>query len=131
MAHSHACHSAAGFRSEVIEVATLTSVNALQASVAQAQQLVQQDQTRVNQDTSRLEQSQNQLTKDKQQLSDVQQQSRQASQPALKAATPVRIDNAIEKPLPSQQALPATLTTAKPQVNTLGQTIGKFINTVA
>lgn len=122
---------AAGSPFKVIEVAALTSVNALQASVAQAQQLVQQDQTRVNQDASRLEQSQQQLTKDKQQLSDTQQQSRQASQPAPKAAAPVRIDNAIEKPAPSQQALPAALTAARPQVNTLGQTIGKFINTVA
>ncbi|MES2113831.1 MAG: hypothetical protein V4578_01700 [Pseudomonadota bacterium] len=99
--------------------------------MALAERQVQQDQTRVNQDASRLEQSQTQLTKDKEQLSSTQQQSRQAAQPALKAATPVRIDNAIEKPAPSQQALPAVLTAAKPQVNTLGQTIGKLINTVA
>ncbi|HEU4843891.1 MAG TPA: hypothetical protein VFT05_06480 [Burkholderiaceae bacterium] len=92
---------------------------------------MQQDQTRVNQDANRLEQSQVQLTKDKEQLSSTQQQGRQAAQPALKAATPVRIDNAIEQPAPSRQALPATLTAAKPQVNTLGQTIGKLINTVA
>lgn len=109
-------------------MATLTSVNALQASLAQAKRQVQQDQTRVNQDTSRLEQSQAQLDKDKQTLSSTQQSAR-AAQP-LKAATPIDLTQAIEKPSRAEQVLPAELT-PKTQVNSLGQTLGKLINVVA
>lgn len=112
-------------------MATLSSVNALQASVAQAERQVQQDQVRVSQDASRLDASRSQLARDKQTLSDTQRQSNQAAQPPLEAASAVNLDNAIEKPSRAEQALPADLAPPKPQVNTLGQTIGKFINVVA
>jgi len=112
-------------------VASVSSVNALQASVALAERQVQQDQSRVNQDASRLEQSRSQLTRDKQDLSDTQQQSRAAQQPELKAAPAVRLDKAIENPPPARQILPADLSAPKPQLNAQGQTIGKLINIVA
>ncbi len=112
-------------------MASVSSVNALQASVALAERQVQQDQSRVNQDASRLEQSRSQLTKDKQELSDTQQQSRAAQQPELKAAPAVRLDRAIENPPPARQILPAALSAPKPQLNAQGQTIGKLINIVA
>jgi hypothetical protein len=92
---------------------------------------VQQDQVRVSQDASRLDASRSQLAKDKQTLSDTQRHSNQAAQPPLEAASAVNLDNAIEKPSRAEQALPADLAPPKPQVNTLGQTIGKFINVVA
>ncbi len=112
-------------------MASVSSVNALQASVTFAERQVQQDQTRVTQDASRLEQSRSQLSKDKQELSDNQQQSRVAQAPPLTAAPAVRLDNAIENPPPSQQILPADLVQPKPQLNAQGQTIGKLINIVA
>jgi chromosome segregation ATPase len=116
-------------------VATVTSVNALQASIAQAERQVQQDQSRVNQDASRLERSQGQLTKDKQTLADTQRQSTQAQQQQAPAAPAIQLtgalNNAIERPNRAEQALPANLTTPRPQLNSLGQTIGKLINVVA
>jgi hypothetical protein len=113
-------------------VATVTSVSALQASIAQAERQVQQDQSRVSQDASRLEQSRQQLSKDKETLSDTQRQSDQASAPAVKAAPAINLSNAIEKPSRAEQTLPADLTTPpKPQINALGETIGKLINVVA
>lgn len=89
----------------------------------------------MNQDASRLEQSQSQLTKDKQTLADTQRQSTQASQAAPVAAPAVELgsalNNAIERPSRAEQSLPASLTAARPQLNSLGQTIGKLINVVA
>lgn len=116
-------------------VATVSSVNGLQASIANAERQVQQDQSRVNQDASRLEQSRSQLRADKQELSARQDDSRQAQRKEA-AATPapapaVRLDRAIENPPPSQQQLPAELRPAQPRLNSLGQTIGKLINEVA
>jgi hypothetical protein len=112
-------------------LASLSSINALQASVAQAERQVQQDQSRVSQDASRLDQSRDQLTKDKQTLSDTQRQSTQASQPPLKPAAPLNLTSAIEQPSRAEQAVAADLTKATPQVNSLGQTIGKLINVTA
>ncbi len=117
-------------------MATVTSVNALQASITQAERQVQQDQSRVNQDASRLEQSQGQLTKDKQTLADTQRQSTQAQQQQAPATAPAiqlsgALNNAIERPNRAEQALQASLTTPRPQLNSLGQTIGKLINVVA
>lgn len=112
-------------------MATLSSVNALQASVAQAERQVRQDQVRVSQDATRLDASRDQLVKDRQTLSDTQRQSNQAAEPPLEAAPAVNLNSAIEKPSRAEQALPAALAAPKPQVNTLGQTIGKFINVVA
>ena len=92
---------------------------------------MQQDQTRVSQDASQLADSQQQLVKDKQDLGDSKQQVALASQPAPAAPQAVQLNDAIEKPLPSQQHLPADLTPPKPQINTLGQTIGSVINITA
>jgi hypothetical protein len=115
-------------------VASLSSINALQASVAQAERQVQKDQVRVNQDADRLEASRAQLVKDKQTLSDNQRESNQAqaTQAADKPAAPtVNLNSAIENPPRAAQQLPAELAPPKPSVNTLGQTIGKFINVTA
>jgi nitrogen fixation/metabolism regulation signal transduction histidine kinase len=107
-------------------VATLSSVNALQASVAQAERQVQQDQSRVSQDASRLDASRSQLAKDKQTLSDTQRDSLAAQAP-VEAAPAVNLDRAIENPSRAEQKLAAP----KPQLNTQGQTIGTLINIVA
>ena len=112
-------------------MASVSSVNALQASVAQAERLVQQDQTRVDQDADRLEQSKDQLTKDKADLSDTQQQSRAAQAATTKAPPAINLSSAIEQPPRSQQVLPADLAAPKPQLNAQGQTIGRLINIVA
>ena len=117
-------------------MASVTSVSALQASIAQAERQVQTDQSRVNQDASRLEQSRVQLTKDKQTLSDNQQESDQASAPPTKAAPAQSLsnalNNAIEKPSRAEQVLPADLQAPpKPQINAQGETIGKLINVIA
>ena len=113
-------------------MASVSSVNALQASVAQAERLVQQDQTRVDQDTDRLEQSKDQLSKDKANLSDTQQKSRAAQASTTQTAAPqINLNNAIENPPRSQQVLPPDLTPPKPQLNAQGQTIGRLINIVA
>jgi len=112
-------------------VASSLSINARHASVAQAERQVQQDRTQVNQDSARLDASRDQLTRDKQTLNDSQRESRQATQPEQKAAPAVNLDRAIENPPRAAQQLPADLQTARPQLNSLGQTIGKFINTTA
>jgi len=112
-------------------VSSISSVNALQASVAQAERQVRQDQVRVSQDASQLDASRAQLVTDKQKLSDTQRESDKAAQPPLEAAPAVDLNGAIKKPSNAEQVLPAQLSQPKPQVNTLGQTIGKFINVVA
>lgn len=114
-------------------MASLSSINALQASVAQAERQVQKDQVRVNQDADRLEASRAQLVKDKQTLSDNQRESNQAqaTQAADNPAPTVNLNSAIENPPRAAQQLPADLAPPKPSVNTLGQTIGKFINVTA
>nr|WP_202414226.1 hypothetical protein [Duganella flavida] len=103
----------------------------MQASVAQAERQVQKDQVRVSQDADRLETSRAQLSKDKQTLSDNQRESNQATQAAQKPAPTVNLTSAIENPPRSAQQLPADLLPPKPQVNTLGQTIGQLINVTA
>lgn len=112
-------------------MASIQSINALQASVVQAERQVQKDQVRVSQDADRLDASKDQLAKDKQTLATNQQESNQATQPALKPLPTVNLTRAIENPPRSEQQLPADLVAPKPQVNTLGQTIGKFINVTA
>jgi hypothetical protein len=112
-------------------VTSISSVNALQASVALAERQVQQDQVRVSQDASRLDASRSQLVADKQKLNDTQRESDKAAQPPLQAAPAVNLNNAIEKPSRAEQILPPELSQPKPQLNTLGQTIGKLINVVA
>ena len=79
-------------------MASLLSINALQASVAQAERQVQKDQVRVNQDADRLEASRAQLSKDKQTLADNQRESAQATQAAEKPTPSVNLNSAIENP---------------------------------
>lgn len=112
-------------------MASLLSINALQASVALAERQVQKDQVRVSQDAAKLDSSKDLLAKDKQKLADNQQESNQATQAAEKPAPAVNLNSAIENPPRSAQQLPADLQAPKPQVNTLGQTIGKYINVTA
>ncbi|MYM69285.1 hypothetical protein GTP45_20935 [Pseudoduganella sp. FT55W] len=114
-------------------MASLSSINALQASVAQAERQVQKDQVRVNQDADRLEASRAQLVKDKQTLADNQRESNQAqaTQAAENPTPAINLNSAIENPPRSAQQLPADLQPPKPQVNTLGQTIGQYINVTA
>jgi hypothetical protein len=117
-------------------VATVTSVNALQASVAQAERQVQQTQARVSQDSSRLEQSRGQLTKDRQTLADTQRQSTQAQQqqaPARSSAIQLgaALSGAIGRPNRAEQILTANPAAVRPQLNAQGQTIGKLINVTA
>ena len=118
-------------------MATVTSVNTLQASVAQAERQVQQGQSRVNQDASRLEQSRGQLAQDRQTLADTQRQSTQAQQQQAPARSSSAIQlgaalsGAIERPNRAEQTLAANPTAARPQLNAQGQTIGKLINVTA
>lgn len=112
---------------------SVSSVNALQASIAQAERQVQQDQVRVNQDASRLEQSRQQLADDKQTLADTKRQSAQASNAASsRLTTTPNLTPAIEKPSRAEQVLPPELSgQPKAQINAQGQTIGKLINITA
>ena len=112
-------------------MASLSSINALQASVVQAERQVQRDQVRVSEDADRLDASRDQLNKDKQTLSDNQRDSNQATQATQKPLPTFNLTSAIENPQRAEQQLPADLVAPKPQVNTLGQTIGKFINVTA
>lgn len=118
-------------------MATVPSVNALQASVAQAERQVQQGQSRVSQDASRLEQSRSQLTQDRQTLADTQRQSTQAQQQQAPARSSSAIQlgaalsGAIERPNRAEQILAANPTAARPQLNAQGQTIGTLINVTA
>lgn len=110
---------------------TVTSISALQSAVVRAERQVQQGETRVNQDAERLDQSQNQLSKDKESLAQSQRDSTTAARPALEPARAVNLNRAIENPSRAEQILPAALTASRPQVNSLGQTIGKLINITA
>ncbi|MET0319794.1 MAG: hypothetical protein ABW069_03625 [Duganella sp.] len=109
---------------------TVTSVSALQSAVVRAERQVQNGETRVNQDTARLDQSQNQLSRDRETLAQSQREST-AARPAPSPAPAINLNRAIERPARSEQTLPAELTASRPQVNSLGQTIGKFINVAA
>lgn len=110
---------------------TVTSINALQSAVVRAERQVQQGETRVNQDAARLDQSENQLSRDRESLAQNQRESTQAARPALEPAPAVNLNRAIENPSRAEQALPGLFAASRPQVNSLGQTIGKFINVTA
>ena len=110
---------------------TLTSINAVQSAVVRAERQVQQGETRVNQDAARLDQSESQLSRDREALAQNQRESTRAARPAPEPAPAVNLNRAIENPSRAEQALPGLLAASRPQVNALGQTIGKFINTTA
>jgi hypothetical protein len=110
-------------------VVTVTSVDTLRSAVAIAERRVQQDQARVDQNANRLDQSRVQLGKDQEQLNGKQQETRQAEVATEAAPTPVRLDQAISV----QVQVPASLQISprQPQVNALGQTVGRLIHIVA
>ena len=131
----------------MIIVVTLTSVNNLQASIAQAERQVQRDQAQVQEDSARLNQSETQLQKDSRELGDVQQQGARSTPAKAAPAKAPDLGRAIESQVrtPSQPPVTATTATlaqpaetvlvppssAKAQLNTVGQTIGTLINTTA
>ena len=113
---------------------SLSSVNSLQATLAFAQRKVQQDQNQVQQDNDRLAQSRLQLDRDQQQVRQTQQQSQQAEQTASAEAAapkPVNTSQAIQIPVPAQQAVTSNFLNNQPQLNAQGQTIGRLINVTA
>lgn len=109
----------------------VTSISALQSAVVRAERQVQQGETRVNQDAARLDQSENQLSRDRETLSQNRRDSTAAARSAPEPAPSVNLARAIENPSRAEQTLTAALTASRPQVNSLGQTIGKFINVTA
>ena len=112
-------------------MATVSSINAVQSAVVRAERQVQQGETRVNQDAARLDQSKNQLSRDREVLAQNRRESNQAARPALEPAPAINLSRAIENPSRAEQALPALRAASRPQVNSLGQTVGKFINVTA
>lgn len=113
-------------------VVTVNSVSALQSAVVRAERQVQQVETRVNQDTARLAQSENQLSTERERLAQSQRDrdvsSARETTTTATPATTANLARAIERPSRAEQVLPPELSINKPQLNTLGQTIGKFIN---
>lgn len=85
----------------------------------------------MNQDAARLDQSKSQLSRDREALAQNQRESTQAARPTPAPAPAVNLNRAIESPSRAEQTLPGLLTASRPQVNALGQTIGKFINVTA
>lgn len=112
-------------------MATLTSVNALKTSIAQAERQVQRDLSQVQQDSARLDQSQAQLARDQQRLNGVQQESRtaQAATSSTSEVVAPRLDRAVQTQAGKVPA-PAVSAPAPPkaQLNAQGQTIGTLIN---
>lgn len=101
---------------------SLNSINSLQTAVASAQRKVQQDRDQVAQDEDRLDASRSQLQLDTQSLTKTQQDSSRAQAAATPVLPTLRLDNAVEKRIPSG------LLPSQPTLNTLGQTIGKLIH---
>ena len=110
---------------------SLNSVASLQSTVVRAERQVQQGEVRVNQDSARLAQSENQLSKDRDSLAQSRRDSAAAQHTAPEPLRTPDLTRAIEQPSRAQQILPATLTAGAPQVNSLGQAIGRYINVVA
>ncbi|KQQ32819.1 hypothetical protein ASF61_14135 [Duganella sp. Leaf126] len=92
---------------------------------------MRQGETRVDQDAARLDQSRTQLRRDRETLAQSERESTQAARTPQQAAPAVNLDRAIQSPSRAEQALTGLLTASRPQVNSLGQAIGKFINVTA
>lgn len=104
---------------------SLNSINSLQSSVAAAQRKVQQDRDQVAQDEDRLDASRSQLQLDTQALTKSQQDSTRAQAAATPVLSTPRLDNAVEKRIPSG------LLPKAPTLNALGQKIGQLIHVEA
>lgn len=111
-------------------VASLTSINSLQASLATAQRRVEQGQNQVQRDSEQLADSRRQLIKEKEQLSDTQRSSQQAQASSQEPIRVPQLDQAIKVAVPSQLGL-NTVQQAQPQLNSFGQSIGRLINVTA
>ena len=101
-------------------MASLSSINSLQASLATAQRRVEQGQNQVQRDSQQLADSQRQLVKEKEQLSDTQRSTQQAQASSQAPIKVPQLEQAIKVAVPVQ-----------PQLNSLGQSIGRLINTTA
>ncbi|OYO31727.1 hypothetical protein [Janthinobacterium sp. PC23-8] len=99
-------------------MASLSSINSLQASLATAQRRVEQGQNQVQRDSEQLADSRRQLIREKEQLSDTQRSTQQAQ---ASSQTPVKVPQL-------EQAISIAV---PPQLNSLGQSIGRLINTTA
>lgn len=111
-------------------MASLTSINSLQATLATAQRRVEQGQNQVQRDSEQLADSRRQLVKEKEQLSDTQRSTQQAQ---ASSQTPIKVpqlDQAIKVAVPSQLGLNA-VQQVQPQLNSFGQSIGRLINVTA
>lgn len=109
-------------------MASLSSINSLQANLATAQRRVEQGQNQVQRDSEQLADSRRQLIKEKEQLSDTQRSSPQAQASSAEPIKVPQLDQAIKVPVPlafnGAQA-------DQPQLNSFGQSIGRLINVVA
>ena len=113
-------------------VASLTSINSLQASLATAQRRVEQGQNQVQRDSEQLADSRRQLVKEKEQLSDTQRSTRQAQASSGEAIKVPQLDQAIRVAVPAQLSLNTVAQAApQPQLNSFGQSIGRLINVTA
>ncbi len=101
-------------------MASLSSINSLQASLATAQRRVEQGQNQVQRDSQQLADSQRQLVKEKEQLSDTQRSTQQAQASSQAPIKVPQLEQAIKVAVPVQ-----------PQLNSFGQSIGRLINTTA
>lgn len=109
-------------------MASLSSINSLQASLATAQRRVEQGQNQVQRDSEQLADSHRQLIKEKEQLSDTQRSTQQAQASSAEPIKVPQLDQAIRVAVPSQLGINST---AQPQLNSFGQSIGRLINTTA
>lgn len=111
-------------------VASLSSINSLQANLATAQRRVEQGQNQVQRDSEQLADSRRQLIKEKEQLSDTQRSSQQAQASSAEPIKVPQLDQAIKVPVPQQLAFNSAQA-AQPQLNSFGQSIGRLINVTA
>ena len=111
-------------------MASLSSINSLQASLATAQRRVEQGQNQVQRDSEQLADSRRQLIKEKEQLSDTQRSSQQAQASSAEPIKVPQLDQAIKGAVP-QQLGPNSAQPLQPQLNSFGQSIGRLINVTA
>lgn len=109
-------------------MASLSSINSLQASLATAQRRVEQGQNQVQRDSEQLADSRRQLIKEKEQLSDSQRSTQQAQAGSAEPIKVPQLDQAIKVAVPSQLGINSV---QQPQLNSFGQSIGRLINTTA
>lgn len=111
-------------------MASLSSINSLQANLATAQRRVEQGQNQVQRDSEQLADSRRQLIKEKEQLSDTQRSSQQAQASSAEPIKVPQLDQAIKVAVPQQLAFNSAQV-AQPQLNSFGQSIGRLINVTA